>query len=367
MSSIKLSLYPRCLLIFLPSSISTRLLSHRAHSSPLSTISLSDYTNLNMGYKKTILITGGTANLGYQAALNIAKAQPEDLIVISSRSDKDHAADSINQALGQTNTVFIPLDLSDLAKVRDYAKDWAAKDYPPIQSLVLNAGLQFPGPLSKTVDGLESTFGINHVGHVLLFHLLCPYLAPNARIVLTASGTHDEAQKTGYPAPLYTTAEELAHPTAATINIDGRQRYSTSKLCNILWAYALDRHLKQHAPERNITVTSFDPGLMPGTGLAREFPAFVRWVWTNVLPRMIPLLRLVLFSNIHTPQASGAALARLAVDPEVAGVSGEYFEGKKMIMSSKESYDESKQEDLWRWTIDHLAQGEEREKFEHFR
>ncbi|KAI3321166.1 dehydrogenase/reductase [Xylariaceae sp. AK1471] len=321
-----------------------------------------------MAFKKTILITGGTANLGYHAAFSIAKAQPETLIVLSSRSDRDHAADTINRALGQTNTVFLPLDLSNLKNVRSYAENWTAKSYPPIQALALNAGLQFPGGLTKTVDGLESTFGVNHVGHALLFHLLSPHLAPQARIVLTSSGTHDPAQNSGLPNAEYTTAEELAHPTALTAAYSGRQRYATSKLCNVLWTYALDRHLRQKAPERRITVTAFDPGLMPGTGLAREAGPFLSFIWMHLMPRMIPLLRLLLTPNVHTARDSGEALARLAIDPELEGVSAEYFEGRKVIGSSKDSYDEAKQEDLWRWTIEYLVQGdEERENFEQIR
>lgn len=125
------------------------------------------------------------------------------------------------------------LDLADTNNVRAYAKEWASKNWPPIQALLLNAGLQFPAELHKTAEGLEATFAINHVGHALLFHLLCPFLAPSARVVVTSSGTHDPAQKTGLPDAVYNTAEELAHPPASTINDPGRKRYSSSKLANI--------------------------------------------------------------------------------------------------------------------------------------
>ncbi|KAI1089365.1 NAD(P)-binding protein [Rostrohypoxylon terebratum] len=300
-------------------------------------------------------MSGGTVSLGYHTALKIAKAHPQYLVVISSRTDREHAAATINKTLGQSNTIYIPLDLSNLQKVRAYAEDWATKDYPPIQALVLNAGLQFPGDLSKTVDGLESTFAINHVGHALLFHLLCPHLAPNARVVITSSGTP-------------TNAEILAHPTGASVDDPGRKRYVESKLANILWEYALDRRLKQRVPERGITVTSFDPGLMPGTGLAREASAVSRCLWIHVLPKVIPLLRVAISPNIHRPEESGAALARLAIGEDVEGVSGKYFEGVKEIRSSKDSYDEVKQEDLWKWTVDFLAKGvEEKERFEQFK
>ncbi|KAJ6447300.1 dehydrogenase reductase protein [Purpureocillium lavendulum] len=308
-----------------------------------------------MTWSRSIIITGGTANLGYETALNIARAQPDVLVVLSSRSDKDRAAESINKSLGQSNAVFIPLDLASLDNVRKYCEQWRRDQRPPIQALVLNAGLQFPGGLTKTSDGLESTFAINHVGHALLFHLLWPSFADRARVVVTSSGTHDPAQKTGLPDAVYRTAEDLAHPPASMVDAPGRQRYASSKLANVLWAYALDRRLAQKKPERSVTVTAFDPGLMPGTGLAREANGVVRFLWLRVLPNMLPLLRLALTPNIHTPAESGSALARLAVGEEVDGVSGKYYEGKTEIQSSKDSYDVTKQDDLWRWTTAYLA------------
>ncbi|KAL5333464.1 NAD(P)-binding protein [Aspergillus crustosus] len=317
-----------------------------------------------MSFDRSVIVTGGTANLGYHAALNIAREHPRYLVVLSSRSDKGHAAETNNKSLGQTNTLFIPLDLSDLGNVRKYAKEWAASGHPPIQSLVLNAGLQFPGGLSKTADGLEFTFAVNHVGHALLFHLLCPHLTDTARIVLTSSGTHDPAQKSGMPDASFTTAEDLAHPPPSMVDIPGRQRYTSSKLANVLWTYALHRHLQ----DRAITVNAMDPGLVPGTELAREASPFMRFLWVRVLPRILPLLRLLVSPNIHTPAESGAALARLAVGADLEGVSGKYFEGRKEIPSSVDSYVEDKQEDLWRWTVDYLAQGpEELAKFNDLR
>lgn len=67
-------------------------------------------------------------------------------------------------------------------------------------------------------------------------------------------------------------------------------------------------------------------------------------------------------ANIHTSQDSGGALARLAADGDVEGVSGVYFEGRKEIKSSVVSYEEEKQEDLWRWTLDKVAANEEEKR-----
>lgn len=319
-----------------------------------------------MALTRSVIVTGGTAGLGYQAALNIAKAHPDYLVVLSSRSDANHAADAINTALGQKNTIYIPLDLSDLSNVREYAKQWAAEGHPPIQSLLLNATLQFPGALTKTPSGVEATFAISHVGHALLFHLLHPHLAAQARIVITSSGVHDPAQKSGLPDAIYTTAADLAHPPPSMINVPGRQRYASSKLVNVLWTYALSRRLAGRPGA--VTVTAMDPGLMPGTHLAREGSVVERFLWYRVLPRILPLLRLLVHPNIHTAAESGAALARLAVGVEVEGVEGRYFEGVREIPSSEDSYVRAKQDDLWQWTVNYVAQSpEEASRFDELR
>ncbi|PWY69692.1 hypothetical protein BO70DRAFT_374006 [Aspergillus heteromorphus CBS 117.55] len=238
-------------------------------------------------------------------------------------------ANSINRLLGQTNVSYLRLELSDLSQVRSFVQQWNEKRYPSIQYLLLNAGLQFPGPVEYTADGYETTFATNHTGHALF-------------------GTHDPAQKTGLPDARYNTAEGLAHPTRESARFPGRQRYATSKLANVLWVYALHRRLVKLKDFKSWTVCASCPGLMPGTGLVRAGNAVERFLWHHVLPRIIPLLRLVLrSSNIQLPQVSGTALAYLATTEASSGV---YYEGRKQIKSSDVGCDAAKQEDLWEWT-----------------
>lgn len=263
-------------------------------------------------------------NLGLFAAKALARDNPDWLIVIASRSDNGRAAATINRANGQNNTVFMALDLSDSKNVRTFARDWASKNLPPIQVLLLNAGLQFPAELHKTPDGLEKTFAIAHVGHALLFHLLCPHLAQSARVIVTSSGTHDPAQKSGLPDAEYSSAQDLAYPPADMIKIPGRKRYSSAKLANVLWTYALAERLEARLPSRGVTVNAFDPGLMPGTGLAREASGIERFVWNKVFTRAMPVLLALVSPNIHKPEDSGATLALLATAVQFQGVSGKY-------------------------------------------
>jgi hypothetical protein len=62
---------------------------------------------------------------------------------------------------------------------------------------------------------------------------------------------------------------------------------------------------------------------------------------------VIPLLRLILVKNIHAPEESGSALARLIADPALAATNGKYFEGLREIPSSVDSYDEGRAQELW--------------------
>jgi NAD(P)-dependent dehydrogenase (short-subunit alcohol dehydrogenase family) len=119
----------------------------------------------------------------------------------------------------------------------------------------------------------------------------------------------------------------------------GQRRYSTSKLANVYFTYALARRLPAE-----VTANAFDPGLMPRTSLMREAPAALRFIARHI---PISLLRRLFSPNVHTAQESGDALALLVTDPELSGVTGRYFEGRRQIRSSEESYNDARAEDLW--------------------
>jgi hypothetical protein len=84
---------------------------------------------------------------------------------------------------------------------------------------------------------------------------------------------------------------------------------------------------------------------MPGTGLARDYGPFQKFLWNFVLPalRILP--------GVNGTNKSGNNLARLALDPELEGVSGKYFVGRKSVPSSKDSYDERKAAELWESSV----------------
>src|SRR5262249_34719277 len=153
-----------------------------------------------------------------------------------------------------------------------------------------------------TADGYEMTFGVNHLGHFALVQHVLGALSAPARIVVVSSGTHDPDKFTGMPAPQYDSAEELLRPPPGGLTgEEGRRRYTTSKLCNMLFSHELDRRLGHGA--RGVTVNAFDPGLMPGSGLARDYTGIQRLAWRLLMPalRILP--------NVNSTRRSGANLA----------------------------------------------------------
>ena len=298
----------------------------------------------------TVLITGGTGGLGYEAARAVAGRGLSVVVTGRSAEGVERVAARVSAETGAT-VHGMTLDLGSLADVRRFVKELTSAALPPLRGVVCNAGVQSVSGTAVTADGYEQTFGVNHLAHFLLVRELLPHLVEPARIVFVASDTHDPARPTGMPAPAYTTARALADPdgdATGSANTVGRRRYTTSKLCNVLTTYELARRLQQASPGGSITVNAFDPGLMPGTGLARDYGPLQAFAWKYVLPALTVVPGL----NVHTPRRSAAALARLVLDPDLRHVTGRYFSGTRQIRSSEESYDRSKQQDLWDGSVE---------------
>jgi NAD(P)-dependent dehydrogenase (short-subunit alcohol dehydrogenase family) len=243
---------------------------------------------------------------------------------------------------GGDRCVVMRADLASLASVRAFIAEYGDAGLPPTRAVICNAGLQVVSGTQLSEDGYELTFAVNHLGHFALVQGLLGQLVGPCRIVLVSSGTHDPDKRTGMPAAGYVSAESLAHAGAQPdepIATLGRRRYTTSKLCNVLFAYELDRRLR--SDHSGTTVNVFDPGLMPGSGLARDYTGPQRLAWRFVFP----LLRVL--PGVHSVRTSGRHLAALVNDERFARVSGQYFSGLKAVSSSTESYDPAKAADLW--------------------
>ena len=306
---------------------------------------------------RSVVITGGNTGLGYACAAALLASQdgPPWQVVLACRNQEraQAAVTRLIEAVGHGGRAeAMPLDLASLASVREFGAELvgrlSAGALPPLHGLVCNAGLLTGARPSVTADGFETAFGVNHLGHFLLVSALRPALQPPARVVVVASNVHDPAKKAGVPAPAWNDPAALARgelgPGGARDKpfASGQRRYSTSKLANVYFTYALARRLPA-----GVTANAFDPGMVPGTGLTRAAPAPMHFAATHVLPHIIPLLRRLMNPNVHTIEESGDALARMLTSPALAGATGRYFEGRREIRSSDESYDEDRAEQLW--------------------
>lgn len=295
---------------------------------------------------ESIIITGSTSGIGLECAMQMARIASNEQIILACRNIQagNDAIQKIKQRTNHKNLICLPLDLASLQSIRDFKTTFSKLPNPVIAALVNNAGLQHVGETQFTKDGFEITFGTNHLGGFYLTLLLLPYIRKNGSITFTTSGTHDPKQKTGMPAPEFTTPQLLAYPEATDEKLltAGQRRYTTSKLCNILTVYELQRRLTN----TNIRVNAFDPGLVPGTGLARNYPPLLKFISNYIFK----ILRIV-HPNVNTAKNSGKRLANLAYSKEYINAKGKYFEGVKEIRSSEDSYNERYQSELWNSSV----------------
>ena len=300
----------------------------------------------------TVLITGGHTGLGLEATTKVLEHGRSDVILAGrNRAEMDAVARDLASRY-RVKIKTVALDLSSLTSVRAAAVAVQAMvregTVTSLQALMLNAGAQFMGPPQYSVDGYEKTFATNCLGHFLLLNLLLDDVQDAGRIVFTASGTHDGGTMDGKM------VGRAAEPDADRLATDGKHgkplpwgvRYSTSKLCIMLYAYELDRRLR--AKGSSIQSIAYDPGLIVETGLTRSAPAaaqrlmrtsFAKWVFKTLGVTMgsIPF--------------SGDALARLAIDPAFANASGKYLQSSSGRLidarSSDTSYDVGRARKLW--------------------
>jgi NAD(P)-dependent dehydrogenase (short-subunit alcohol dehydrogenase family) len=301
----------------------------------------------------TVLITGGHSGIGLECAKQLTSGPGLNLVLAGRSTERmESAAQQLRTASG-VKVSTLKLDVSSMASVRAAAAQCRAMldsgEIDSLQAIILNAGAQFRRAISYSVDGYEETFATNCLGHFLLFELLLDCVVDHGRIVFTASGTHDPDTRDGKMVGV------VVEPDATALANDGKAdakplsggvRYSTSKLCTILYAYELDRRLKKSGSA--IASIAFDPGSVPETGLLRTMPKPVQWLSKTALMKFV-FRRIGI--TMGTISFSGAALAKIAADPAYSNGSGKYFQSNDGSLiearSSKMSYDKNRAAKLW--------------------
>ena len=267
---------------------------------------------------KTCLITGGSDGIGYAAARELAQLGATVLIVGRNAMKTATAVERIIEETDNGAVRYLLADLSSLGDVRRLAAQ-VKEGIPRLDVLVNNAGAIFLSH-RRSVDGIEMTFALNHLGHFLLTTLLLDLLRDSApaRVVNVSSGAHFSAANFRL--------EDLPRPGSN----GGYRAYGRSKLCNILFTYELARRLEGSG----VTVNALHPGLVR-TNIARNNGLLGRVVNFFIGARGVDAVK------------GAKTLNYLASSPEVEGLTGKYFVDCRAVPSSALSYDDGLASDLW--------------------
>ena len=257
-------------------------------------------TDLPVMAGKCVLVTGGTGGIGKATAAGLAALGARVGITGRDQGRAAAAAAGIRAATGSRAVDIFAADMSSQVEVRRLAAQ-VLGTYPRLDVLVNNVG-GFWARRHVTADGLEHTFALNHLAPFVLTSLLLDRLTVSApaRIVTVSSGAHAQGRLD---------FDDLQGER----NYSGQQAYSQSKLANVMFTYQLARRLDgAEDPAAHLAIM---------IRIARPF--------------------------MKTPAQGALTPIYLASSPQVEGVTGQYFAGRKPRASSKASYDTAAAVRLW--------------------
>lgn len=298
-----------------------------------------------MSANHTLVMTGASRGIGRIAAEQILADDPTVHLVVVARGDgSKQLAANFSAGAGGRSVSSVSADLGSLKSVRAAASEIVSLvqrgEIPPLTGLVGNAGIQYTNALTKGADGYEATFTVNVLANHVFVRALQDSFQPRSRITITVSDTHfgDFKHNMGMvPGPVWRSPTELAKVSAfdkPATTAAGRTAYSTSKLAAIYLVHEYARRL----PDAD--VVSYNPGFVPGTGLARNADPVSRFLMGRVMPLM------ALFPVATSQRAAGRYLADVVLGRTEAP-SGSYVDRAKVERSSAESYSPSREAELW--------------------
>ena len=266
---------------------------------------------------KLCIVTGATDGIGRVTARALAERGAEVVLVGRNAAKGAEVCKAIRDSSRNDRVRFEQADLSSQAEIRALAERLSAG--AAIDVLVNNVGAMFTRR-RESVDGIEMTFALNHLGYFLLTGLLLESLKAggSGRIVNVASEAHRSGRM------------DFDDPQA-TKRYRGMRAYSQSKLANILFTYRLAALLA----ETPVTANCLHPGFV-----ASRFGQNNGWLFAAVLKAVMR------FSAIDV-EAGARTSVHVATSADVAGISGRYFDKSREATSSLASRDEETGQRLW--------------------
>lgn len=221
--------------------------------------------------------------------------------------------DEIRAQVPSASVDVLRCDLASFASVRACAQELRRLD--GIEVLVNNAGI-VSTKRRTSVDGFELTFATNYLGPFLLTQLVLDRVNPTGRIVNVASRAHFRARF------------DLDEITDRHGRYDSMAAYAQSKLGNVLHTFALARRLSG----TRITANCLHPGV----------------VATNLLPRWLRVVKPLISRVIFDAERGAQTPMYLALSPEVADMTGCYFDENHQVQPAAElACDVELQDSLW--------------------
>lgn len=266
-----------------------------------------------------ILVTGATDGLGRRVALDLASEGARVLLHGRSEERTEAALREISEKTGSDRLEYYLADFSSLSEVRAMA-DRIRADHDRLDVLVNNAGVIFQRR-EESEDGVERSFAVNHLAAFLLTRLLLSLLRNSApaRIVNVASAAQS---------PIDFDDVMLKR------NYEPMRAYAQSKLAMVMDTLDLAEDLEG----TGVSVNALHPASLMDTRMVREnFGAAA--------------------SSI---QEGAEATERLAVSPDLEGVTGRYFDGKRQVRANAQAYDGEARQSLRRLSEDLTGLGRTR-------
>jgi NAD(P)-dependent dehydrogenase (short-subunit alcohol dehydrogenase family) len=209
---------------------------------------------------KRILVTGVSAGLGVETARSLA-AHGADVVGAARDLKKAEGATAPvrrDATVAGGNLELVTLDLGSLKSVRACADQLLAKGRF-FDAVIANAGVMAT-PFGHTMDGFETQFGTNHLGHFVFINRIAPLLRNGSRLINLSSAGHRFSDV------------DLDDPNFERTPYEPFLAYGRSKTANVLFAVAFDRRHRG----RGVRAAAVHPGVIQ-TELGRHMdPAHLR-------------------------------------------------------------------------------------------
>ncbi|MGW0995953.1 SDR family NAD(P)-dependent oxidoreductase [Streptomyces sp. NPDC002523] len=248
------------------------------------------------------VVTGASSGIGVETVRALAAAGADVTLAVRDTAAGARVAARLEAELTDSagKLTVARLDLADRSTVAGFVADWSG----PLHILVGNAGVMaFPEP-TRTPDGREAQFSVNHLGHFALAVGLHRALAAadGARVVSVSSIGHL------FSPVVFDDLDYRFRP------YDPWTSYGQSKTANALFAVGA----AERWADDGITANALMPGNIGDTSLAR-------YVSADQLASFIDMTGLALPPG-KTVEQGAATSVLLAASPTVEGVTGRYFE-----------------------------------------